>query len=136
MNVRVVKESSMTAAKPGAPLAAVALRGRCPRCGIGRLFNGYLTIAPTCTNCGLSYAANDTADGPAFFIMLPLCIITAVAALVFELKAEPPLWLHIVIWPLFIAGVIGLTLRPVKALMVALQYRYRDVEDDSRNTTI
>jgi uncharacterized protein (DUF983 family) len=60
--------------------------------------------------------------------MLPLCIITAVLALLFERTVQPPLWLHMVIWPVFIAAVVGFSLRPVKATMVALQYRYRDVE--------
>ena len=120
----------MTAARAGAPLLVAGLGCRCPRCGKGPLFNGYLTIAPACNNCGLSFAGNDTGDGPAFFIMLPLCILMAVMALVFELKVEPPLWVHMVLWPPVIAIIVGYTLRPVKATMVALQYRYRDVERD------
>ena len=87
----------MTAARAGAPLLVAGLGCRCPRCGKGPLFNGYLTIAPACNNCGLSFAGNDTGDGPAFFIMLPLCILMAVMALVFELKVEPPLWVHMVL---------------------------------------
>jgi len=118
----------MSAARTGAPLLIAGLSCRCPRCGKGPLFAGYLTIAPACTACGLSYAGNDTGDGPAFFIMLPLCILTAVLALLFELKYTPPMWVHMTLWPLFIALVVGFSLRPVKATMVALQYRYRDVE--------
>jgi len=118
----------MNSPQTAAPLLVAGLQCRCPRCGKGPLFDGYLKIAPACTVCGLGFAGNDTGDGPAFFIMMPLCILTAVVALVFELKAEPPLWVHMVIWPLFIALIAGLTLRPVKAIMVALQYRYRNVE--------
>ena len=114
--------------RPAVPLLVAALGARCPRCGKGKLFNGYLSIAPACSNCGLKFAGSDTGDGPAFFIMLPLCIITAVLALLFELKFEPPIWVHVLVWPAFIALVVGFSLRPVKALMVALQYRYRDVE--------
>lgn len=109
-------------------MLVAAFGARCPRCGRGRLFEGYLRIAPACTVCGLKFGGNDTGDGPAFFVMLPLCIITAVSALVFELKLEPPLWVHMLVWPTFIGLVVGFSLRPVKALMVALQYRYRDVE--------
>jgi uncharacterized protein (DUF983 family) len=126
----------MTATHPRAPLLVAALGCRCPRCGKGRLFAGYLRIAPACEHCGLSFAGNDTGDGPAFFIMLPLSIATAVFALLFEVKAQPPLWLHMVIWPIFIALAVGLLLRPVKATMVALQYRYRDVESDAGNTQV
>ena len=122
----------MSSAKPGAPLLIAALGARCPRCGRGKLFEGYLTITPRCARCGLQFAGNDTGDGPAFFIMLPLCIMTAVFALLFEFNFTPPLWVHMLIWPVFIAVVVGFSLRPVKALMVALQYRYRDVERDEQ----
>ncbi|MCB2109320.1 MAG: DUF983 domain-containing protein, partial [Rhodobacteraceae bacterium] len=61
-------------------LAAAALGCRCPRCGKGRLFKGFLTVAESCTVCGLSFAGHDTGDGPAFFIMMPLCILVAAAA--------------------------------------------------------
>lgn len=118
----------MNTARQGASLLAAGLGCRCPRCGKGPLFDGYLNIAPACSVCGLSFAGNDTGDGPAFFVMMPLCMLTAVLALVFELKVTPPLWVHMTVWPLFIALISGLSLRPVKATMVALQYRYRDVE--------
>jgi uncharacterized protein (DUF983 family) len=109
---------------------------RCPRCAQGRVFSGYLTIAPACECCGLSFAGNDTADGPAFFVMMPLCIVTALLALLFEVYAQPPLWQHIVIWPGFVALSIAATLRPVKSILVALQYRYRDVQSDEGNTRV
>ena len=118
----------MIAPRKSVSLLTAGLRSRCPRCGVGALFEGYLRIVPACGHCGLKFAGSDTGDGPAFFIMLPLGILTAVAALVFEVKVEPPLWVHMVIWPTFIALAVGLTLRPVKAIMVALQYRYGDVE--------
>ena len=119
-----------SSSKPRAPLAVAGLLGRCPRCGRGRLFEGYLTIRPGCEVCGLSFAGHDTADGPALFIMMPLCIITAVLALLLEVLQQPPIWVHALLWPVFIALFAGLALRPVKAIMVALQYRFRDVERD------
>lgn len=118
--------------KPIAPLLA-GLSCRCPRCGRGALFEGYLKVAPACSVCGLSFAGHDTGDGPAFFIILPLSIVTCVAALLVEVNLTPPMWVHMVVWPLFIAGVVGGMLPRVKAVMVALQYRYRDVERDHSN---
>ena len=117
----------MAAHTDAAPFLIAALGCRCPRCGKGALFDGYIRIAPACTVCGLSFAGHDTGDGPAFFIMLPLCVITAVLALLFERFVRPPMWVHMIVWPLFIAATVGFALRPVKATMVALQYRYRDV---------
>ena len=117
-------------------ILAAGLACRCPRCGEGRLFTGYLKIAPGCELCGLSFAGNDTADGPAFFVMMPLCLITAALALFFEVYVQPPLWEHMIIWPTFIALSIGLLLRPVKSTLVAMQYRYRDVQNSERNTWV
>ena len=107
-----------------------ALLARCPRCGEGALFQGYIKVAPACSVCGLGFAGHDTGDGPAFFIMLPLCIITAMLALLLEVKVGPPWWVHVLLWPVFIALAVGYALRPVKAIMIALQYRYRDLEKE------
>src|SRR5689334_10593245 len=117
-----------------APLLSTALGGKCPRCGKGSLFVGYIRVAPKCPVCGLGLAGHDTGDGPAFFIMLPLCILTAVSALLFDRFVSPPLWVHMVVWPVFIAAIVGFSLRPVKATMIALQYRYRDVENDQSDS--
>lgn len=117
--------------KPAAPLISTALRGRCPRCGKGSLFEGYIKVAPKCPVCGLGFGNNDTGDGPAFFVMMPLCILVAVSALVFDQMVAPPMWVHLLVWPTFIALAVGFSLRPVKAIMVGLQYRYRDVEQQT-----
>jgi uncharacterized protein (DUF983 family) len=125
---------SDSSSHPAAPLALVAFRGRCPRCGRGSLFKTYLGVADQCDVCGLGLAGHDSGDGPAFFIMLPLCIIVAVAALLLDMRLQPPMWVHMVLWPSVILAAVLLTLRPVKAVMVALQYKHRDVEhDDSSN---
>ena len=39
--------------------------GKCPRCGRGKLFDGYLTVAKSCGNCGLSFEFADGGDGAA-----------------------------------------------------------------------
>ena len=53
------------------------LRGRCPRCGEGRLFAGFLRLAPRCEACGLDYSFADSADGPAFFVMTAVGFVVA-----------------------------------------------------------
>lgn len=121
----------MASGKSSAPVLYAGFMCRCPRCGEGPLFDGYIRIAPACRVCGLSFEGNDTGDGPTFFIVLPLSLLTAGLALVIDLAYSPPIWVHAVLWPAFIALMVGLSLRPVKAIMVALQYRYRDVEHDT-----
>ena len=48
---------------------------RCPRCGKGALFKGYLTLRTECPECGLSYGFADPADGPAFFVMTAVGLV-------------------------------------------------------------
>jgi uncharacterized protein (DUF983 family) len=103
-----------------------AIQARCPRCGQGALFAGYLRIVPNCASCGLSFASFVTEDGPASLIILPLCMLTAGGSLILEVMKQPPIWVHVLVWPTFIVLSVGLLLRPVKAGVIALQYRYRE----------
>lgn len=108
------------------------LAGRCPRCGKGSLFDGYLTVASHCRVCGLNLAGHDAGDGPAVFgIFILGFLIVGIAGYV-EYAFAPPLWVHAVLWlPLTLLGSIVL-LRPLKGIAVALQYRYRSVEEPER----
>jgi uncharacterized protein (DUF983 family) len=105
-----------------------AIRGiacRCPRCGRGKLFAGFLTLRPSCESCGLDYAFIDTGDGPAVFIIMIAGAIVVAAALIVEVKYQPPFWLHAVLWlPLILATTL-LPLRAMKSLLIALQYHHK-----------
>ena len=74
------------------------LRGYCPRCGRGKLFAGFLALAPRCEHCGLDFSFADSADGPAFFVMFISGFIVAGSALVVELIYAPPYWVHAALW--------------------------------------
>jgi uncharacterized protein (DUF983 family) len=106
----------------------VGLKGCCPRCGKGPLFRGFLSLAPRCEACGLDYAFIDTADGPAFFVMSFVGIVVVALALWVEFTWSPPIWLHIVLW-FSLTGILSVALvRPLKGIMVALQFRHRAEE--------
>lgn len=112
---------------PPVSILAAALLCRCPRCGAGKLYDGLLSIAPACSRCGLDLRAEDSGDGPAVFVMLILGAITVGLAIAVEILFSPPLWVHMVLWtPLVIGGSI-LLLRPLKAGLIALQYRHRQL---------
>jgi uncharacterized protein (DUF983 family) len=107
---------------------AAGLRGRCPRCGEGRLFTGYLTLAPRCERCDLDNSFADSGDGPAVFVILIAGFVVVMSALVTEALWRPPYWLHAVLWlPLLLVITLGL-LRPLKGLLVALQYHHKAEE--------
>lgn len=105
-----------------------AIRGiacRCPRCGRGKLYGGFLNLRPSCESCGLDYAFIDTGDGPAVFIIMIAGAIVVAAALIVEVKYQPPFWLHAVLWlPLILATTL-LPLRAMKSLLIALQYHHK-----------
>ena len=99
------------------------LKGLCPRCGQGHLFKGFINIAPKCDVCDMEFDFADAGDGPAVFVILIAGFIVLGAALYVEIKYEPPMWVHMAIFlPMVLVVVLGM-LRPLKGLLVALQYR-------------
>ena len=108
---------------PVSPLRA-ALGCRCPRCGKGKLFAGILSVRPACEVCGLDLSAQDAGDGPAVFVILILGLIVVGLAALVEIRFAPPIWVHLVLWTPFIVGGAVAMLRPLKAGLIALQYRH------------
>jgi uncharacterized protein (DUF983 family) len=109
------------------PLVA-GMRCRCPRCGKGKLFQGFLGLRPRCEACGLDYAFIDAGDGPAVFAILISGFIVVGAALIVEVRYQPPYWLHALLWgPLILLTTLG-PLRLIKSLLIALQYHNRAAE--------
>jgi uncharacterized protein (DUF983 family) len=114
-------------------LAHAALKCRCPRCGEGPIFAGLLTVREECPRCGLDLSAEDAGDGPAVFLILVLGAVAVGVAAWLELEFSPPIWVHIVVLaPLIVGGAIGL-LRPMKAGMIALQYRHNLLQRPPRS---
>lgn len=100
----------------------------CPRCGRGKLFQGFIALRPRCDVCGLDYSFADSGDGPAVFIILIGGFIVVFAALITEAVYQPPLWVHAALWlPLILIVTLG-PLRPAKGLLIALQYHHRAAE--------
>ena len=94
------------------------------------MFRGPATLAirDRCDRCGLSYDFADSGDGPAVFVILLLGFLMMGGALLVEFKLSPPLWVHIVLWaPLTVALGFAM-LRPMKATLIALQYRNKAEE--------
>ena len=102
---------------------SAGLKGRCPRCGKGRLFHQILNLREKCDVCGLNYGFADAGDGPAIFVLFLLGAVMVGAALFVELTFSPPLWLHAVLWlpATFVLAIV--MLRPMKGTLIALQYR-------------
>lgn len=106
----------------------------CPKCGDSSLFNKGLfdlSLAGVCPVCGLNLAKNDSADGPAVFLIFILGFLLVPLALWVDAVWEPPLWVHAVVWgSLAILITVG-TLKPIKSMVIALQYRHRATDWDT-----
>ncbi len=111
--------------------AQTAMRGlacKCPRCGKGKLYAGFLSLRPGCEQCGLDYAFIDAGDGPAIFIIMIAGFIVVGSALVVEIKYQPPFWVHAALWGPLILVTTLLPLRAMKSLLIALQYHHKASE--------
>jgi uncharacterized protein (DUF983 family) len=107
---------------------SAGLRCRCPRCGEGKLFSGFLKLAKSCDRCDLDYGFADPADGPAFFVMSGVGIVVTALWAWWAVAAHPPIWLQmVVVFPAMIGGCLG-ALRPVKAWLVAEQFVHKAEE--------
>ena len=106
----------------------VAARSRCPSCGKGKLFDGFLTLAPRCDVCGLDLGFADPADGPAFFAMMGMAIPVTALAVWIELTYEPPVWVHFVTTVPFLLLTCIPPLRFLKGALVASQYVHKAEE--------
>lgn len=96
--------------------------GHCPRCGEGKLFNGFITLAEKCEHCGLDYKFADSGDGPAVFVTLLGGFVLLGLALFIQMTYEPPVWLLMAIFfPLTLIVSVGM-LRPLKGVLITLQY--------------
>ncbi len=106
------------------PFLAGAL-GRCPNCGKGALFDGFLKVSRVCSACGFDLGASDSGDGPAVFVILVVGFLAVFGVLFTDIAYQPPVWVLLATWiPLAALLCFGL-LRPMKGLMIAAQIRNR-----------
>lgn len=89
------------------------------------MFDGYLTTRDECSVCSLKIIDHDSGDGPAVFVIFILGILVVPLALWFETIFAPPLWVHGVLWGFVILGGSVALLRPLKGVLIALQFHHR-----------
>jgi len=110
---------------PPRPVWQAMLRGamfRCPNCGKGALFNGYLAVVDRCAACGEELHHHRADDAPPYFTIVIVGHIIVGLVLSTEVAFAPPLWVHTVLWvPLTIIAALA-CLRPIKGAIVGLQW--------------
>ena len=113
---------------PPIPPVSTGLAGRCPRCGDGKMFSSFLTVAPRCEACGLDYAFADAGDGPAVFVIMIAGALVLGLALIIQFSWEPPVWVHLLTTLPIGLGICLFLLRALKGVLIALQYRNKAEE--------
>ena len=111
----------MTYYPPVSPYAA-GFAGKCPRCGQGALFDGFLSLRKNCDACGLDYAKADAGDGPAVFVIFIVGFFSVAIAFIARYAWYAPVWLAFLISAgVAVISILAL-LRPLKATLIALQF--------------
>jgi uncharacterized protein (DUF983 family) len=101
------------------------LRGRCPRCGQGKLFRAFLKVDNNCSVCGLDYTPHRADDLPAYLVIVIVGHILVPVILWIETDYAPPVWLQLSIYlPVTLIASLGL-LQPVKGAVVGVQWALR-----------
>ena len=99
---------------------------RCPDCGRGRLFSGFLKVVETCEVCGYDFRRLNTGDGAAVFVMQAAGAPVVFGALFVQIVWRPPVWAVAAVALPLVAGLSFALMRPAKGLMIALQVRDGD----------
>jgi uncharacterized protein (DUF983 family) len=104
------------------PAVGRGFLGRCPACGRGRLFCGFLKVADRCEECGTAFHHHRADDLPPYIVIFLVGHLVGWGILTAETRFDTPLWLHLAVWPaLALILCLGL-LQPAKGAVVGLQY--------------
>ena len=110
-------------AKGQSGLLQAALFGECPVCGSRTLFAGWVRFAPRCRACGQDFTSYNVGDGPAAFLILVIGALVSAFAVVLQVQASPPFWVHILLWVPLTFVLVILSLRVSKAAMLIHEAR-------------
>ncbi|NNL88334.1 MAG: DUF983 domain-containing protein [Marinicaulis sp.] len=111
----------MTYYPPVSPYS-VGMACKCPRCGQGALYDGFLKLDERCETCGLDYAKADSGDGPAVFVIFIAGFFAVALAFIARYVWYAPMWAAFAISAGSVIVLCLALLRPLKATMIALQY--------------
>jgi uncharacterized protein (DUF983 family) len=125
-SVSAEKRDVWTAMKRG-------FRGRCPRCGEGKLFRAFLKVDNNCSVCSLDFTPHRADDLPAYLVIVIVGHLLVPVILWIETDYSPPVWLQLSIYlPLTLIASL-LLLQPVKGAVVGMQWALRMHGFDEHN---
>lgn len=111
--------------RPLRPALALALRGRCPACGEGRMFSHFLKPSPCCDHCGASWDKSRADDCPAYIVILLLGHILVPLMIEVNSALAIPLGVQAALWPCLAVILALFMIQPAKAAVIAFQWSRR-----------
>ena len=98
---------------------------RCPHCGKGKLFAGFLTSVEACSVCGEEFHHHRADDLPPYLTVFIVGHLVVALFMGVEEVTVLPLWAHLAIW-IPVTLVLSLVLlRPLKGATIGLQWAIR-----------
>lgn len=118
--------------KTGMQVFLSGLRRKCPSCGTGRIFAGYLKLEEECPNCQIPIGEIRADDFPPYLTILIVGHIIIPALLFSEAKWHPPSWVQMTIWPTAAVLLALLLLPRIKGVVVGMMWQLGLKGDEQR----
>jgi len=97
--------------------------GRCPVCGEGRLYAGYLRVVERCASCSAPLGAVRADDAPPYFTIFITAHLIIALVVVTGQRTSLPVWSMIAFFPPLTVVIAMLLLRPVKGATVGVMLK-------------
>ncbi len=104
--------------------------GKCPACGKGRVFQGFLKVVPACAHCAAPLGLARADDAPPYFTILIVGHVIIPLMLIVERAYQPPLWVMSAIFPALTVLLTLALIRPVKGATVGLMLTLNMLKSD------
>ena len=101
------------------------IRGRCPRCGEGRLFARYLRLADKCGACGADFSMADVGDGATVFVILIVGALVVPVAFIMQFAFHWPPWASAVLASVLTLLFSAVLLPIAKGVLFTLQWTHK-----------
>jgi len=113
------------AERPLGPALRHGLRCKCPKCGDGALFTGYLKVADDCPSCGEVLHHHRADDGPAYLTILLVGHLVGFAVHLMWVHLRPDPWVMATTLSIAAVGLSLLLLPRMKGMIVGIQWARR-----------
>lgn len=110
------------------PLRPALLRGwreRCPRCGGGHLYDGYLKVRTSCEFCGEELSGHRADDAPSWLTIIVVGHLLAPLILTTYQLVDLPVWAHLALWPTIAMVAVIVLLPRLKGGIIGFQWAHR-----------